>query len=342
MTRAEIMPIGTVKPRDDVLVSICFGEISADTVAFDAIAELALTLEVRFRFYEIIVVAEDNCKDDYISLIKKVSNLRLITIRDGTAFYRRRAVAAGEAIGDVVLLVSATELSAVDAIGMIERAADEQSAVLATRGSKDTSRSLGALLVFLGRIAGFKVNLHDLQTLALPRTLLNQLLAHPDPDLALRFPPRDIRVPVVREEVASGVSVPRDAGLRRRILLLQKLLVYMAPRLLMAVTMTAALLAIFGFTFGIYALVAWIIQDELAPGWLTLSTAISLTAFFLGVAMTGLSLGLQQLLSQANLDSFESTVTEVNRIDLFGQVADDLNVEIQRSGRPDLRKTPRL
>lgn len=329
----------TIKPRDDVLVSVCFGDLPDDSVAFNAIEALAEELETRFRFHEIIVVTEENLQEVYLPLISRVNNLRLFSVRDGTAFYRRRVIAAEEAIGDVVLLTSASELAGVDTLGMIERAADEQSAVLATRGSRITSRSIGTLLEFLGRMAGFKVSLQDLQTLALPRTLLNHLLAHPDPDLALRFPPRDLRVPLVLVEVVPDITLPRDAGLRRRLLLLQKLLVHMAPRLLMAVTLSSTLMAVLGFSFGLYVLVIWMVQDNLAPGWLTLSTAMSMTAFFMGVSIMGLSLGLQQLLSRTYRDSLDGVAAEVNRVDLFGQVASDLNVEFERS-RTDPQKPP--
>jgi uncharacterized membrane protein len=146
-------------------------------------------------------------------------------------------------------------------------------------------------------------------------------------------------VPLALVEVAPAISLPRDAGLRRRLLLLQKLLVYMAPRLLMGVTLASALLAMLGFSFGLYVLVVWIVKDNVTPGWLTLSAATSLTAFFLGISITGLSLGLQQLLSRTCRDSLDGVAAEVNRVDLFGQVASDLNVEFERS-RTDLQKPP--
>lgn len=339
MTAVEPVRSDPINPRDDVLVSVCFGELSVEAVAFDSIATLAAELAARFRFYEIIVVAEESRQDAYLPLIRRINNLRLFTVREGTAFYRRRVIAAEEAIGDVVLLANLPDLAGINALRMIERAADEQSVLLATRVSKMTQRSLEALLMLLGRMTGFKVNLRDLQTLALPRTLLNQLLAHPDPDLALRFPPRDVRVPLALVEVAPEISLPRDAGLRRRMLLLQKLLVYMAPRLLMGVTLASALLAMLGFSFGLYVLVVWIVKDNVAPGWLTLSAATSLTAFFLGISITGLSLGLQQLLSRTCRDSLDGVAAEVNRVDLFGQVASDLNVEFERS-RTDQQNPP--
>jgi len=330
MNTADLSSLRPLSPREDVLVSVCFGDLSSEPATFDAIATLAGELESRYRFHEIIIIAEQRLQDQYLSLVNRIKNLRILTVRDGTAFYRKRVIAAEEAIGDVVLLTNGAELAGIDAIEMIERADDEQSAVLATRRTRIASRSFGAPLVLLGRIAGFKVDVHDLQTHALPRTLLNQLLAHPDPDLSLRFPPDDARIPLVVLDVDPTITIERDTGLRRRLLLLQKLLVYMAPRMLMAVTLTSALLAVLGFSFGLYVLGVWVVLEDVAPGWLTLSFSISLTAFFLGFSIMGLSLGLQQLISRTYRDSFDGVVSEITQVDLFGQVASDLNVDEER------------
>jgi hypothetical protein len=336
MTPTEPALLSPIKPREGVLVSVCFGELSADKSAFDAVANLAREVERCFRFFEVIVVADESRKDAYLALIHHIKNLRLFTVPDGTAYYRRRVIAAEEAIGDVVFLANTAELCSINPINMIERAYDEQTGVMATRGSNASSRSLGALLVFLGRMAGFNVNLNDLQTFSLPRTMLNHILAHPDPDLALRFPPRDARMPLVSTEV--NLSVLRDIGFRRRLLLLQKLLVNLAPRLLILVTLTSALLTVLGLSFGIYVLGVWMVLDKLAPGWLTLSAALSLSAFFIGISIMGLSLGLQQLLARTYRDSFDSVSSEINRVDLFGQVASDLNIELEHSGGDSAKK----
>jgi len=315
--------------REDVLVSICFGDLSANAAAFDAVAKLARDVDARFRFREIIVVAGDAHRDAFLPLVRRVENLRLFTVRDGTAFYRRRVIAADEAIGDVVLMASAPELAHVDAVAMIERAANEQRSVLAIRSAGVVDRTLASPLVALGRMAGFQMDLRHLQSLAVPRTLLNQLLAHPDSDLALRFPPRDERVPLVFAEATPDMPAMREAGqLRRRIALAQRLMVYVAPRLLMGVTLSAALLAAMGFFYALYVLSVWIIMDDLAPGWLTLSAMLSVTALFLGVSIMGLSLGLQQLLARTDRVDFDGVSSEVNRIDLFDQVASELNVDL--------------
>lgn len=332
---ASQAPFRTAALREDLLVSACFGDLPTEAAAFEAVVALARDLDARFRFREIVVVAEESRKEAFLPLVRRVDNLRLITVRDGTAFYRRRVIAADEAIGDSVMMANAAELPYLDPVTMLERAADEQKAVLATQAPGVVDRTLGVPLVMLGRAAGFKVNLRDLQTLAVPRTLLNQLLSHPDPDLALRLLPRDVRVPLSFATAAPDMPALRDAGQqRRRLALLQKLLVYVAPSLLMTVTLASALLAVMGFFYAIYVLGVWIVLDALAPGWLTLSAMLSLTAFFLGVSIMGLSLGLQQLLARGDRDGFDSVASEVNRIDLFGQVASDLNVDLDHD-RPN-------
>lgn len=328
----------TTSLREDVLVSVCFGHIPPDAASFDVVAKLARDLDARFRFREIVVIADESLRDTYADLVQKVDNLRLLTVRDGTGFYRRRVIAADEAIGDVVLMTNVAELAHVDVVTMIERAADDQHAVLAIRSVGVVNRTLAAPLVALGRMSGFEVGLRDLQTLAVPRTLLNQLLTHPAPDLALRFPPRDIRLPLDFAAAPSDMPALRETGQQqRRLALLQKLLVYVAPSLLMAVTLASALLAVIGLFYAFYVLGVWIAVDDIATGWLTLSGMLSLTAFFLGVSIMGLSLGLQQLLASLERNDFEGGATETNHIDLFGKVASELNVDLERD-RPASEK----
>jgi hypothetical protein len=328
--------------REDVLVSVCFGELPVDAETLNGVAALARQLDARFRFREIVVVAEESSKDALLALVRRVDNLRLLTVRDGMPFYRRRVIAADEAIGDVVIVANAAELPHLDAVAMIEQAADDQQMVLAARAAGLIDRTLAGPLVALGRLAGFKVSLRDMQTMAVPRTLLNQLLAHPDPDLALRFPPRDVRLPLAFAAVAPGMPSLREVGQQgRRLALLQKLLVYVAPSVLMAVTLASALLAVTGFLYAFYVLGAWIVVEDLAQGWLTLSAMLSLTAFFLGVSIMGLSLGLQQLLARVGREGFDGVATEVNRIDLFGHVASDLNVELEREAADASEPTSR-
>ena len=322
------------KPREDILVSICFSDLPATKAAFTTVRDLAQRLDARFRFREIILVVDHNGHEDYLPLVEQIADLRLLTVRQGNSYYDRRVIAAEEAIGDVVLIGNFDEIPHIDLLEMLEQAAVQNIVLLATRSNRHSVRSsLATPIIALGRAAGFKVNLNDLQTIALPRSQLNQVLSHSDPELALRFPPRDPRLPLSFFSVDG--NVPFRGGFhqfKRRIQLLQKLLVYMAPILLMLVTLSSAALTLLGFGYAVYVVVVWISLDNLASGWLTTSAMLSLSATFMGISILGLSLGLQQVLNHMSKSksNLEKIAHEINRIDLYGKVASDLNVDLDR------------
>lgn len=322
----------SAKPREDMLVSICFSDLPVSHAAFAQLADLAHRLDIHFRFREIIIVVEDNGHEKYLPLVEQIADLRLFTIRPGSSYYDRRVIAAEEAIGDVVLIGNADEMAYIDILAMVEKAARQNAILLATRSMRQSVRGwLTTPITALGRAAGFKVNLNDLQTIALPRSLLNQILSHSDPELALRFPPRDPRLPLSFLSIEN--DVPFDSGLdqfKRRLQLIQKLLVYLAPFLLLIVTISSTVLTLLGFSYALYVMAAWIFVDNLAAGWLTMSVMLSLSAVFMGVSILGLSLGLQQVLNHRSKNKFDRIAHEINRIDLFGKVALELNVDLER------------
>lgn len=329
MNRAA--PMTAPARREDVLVSVCFADVRNVPEQIAAVKRLAEKVDARFRFWEFVVVANADDAAELLPLVNAVANLRLFTVRVGTEHYRKRVVAASEAIGDVVVITSCRELPYLDLVAMVEDAVAKGQIQIGqgTRSSR-TERLIGPPLATLGRGAGFNVGLRGLQTMAIPRTLLNRILTHPDRDLALRFPPRD-------GGIGPGTVIARDGGptprswrdLGRRITLLQKLLTNLAPRLLFYVSVASALVAVLGLFYLLYAIGSWIVVSELEPGWLTISLMLSFTACFLGCALFGLSLALQYLLALLERDRFDDVVDEVNRVDLFGQVARDLNVEVE-------------
>lgn len=320
------------KPREDVLVSICFSDLPATDEAFTALRNLACHLDLRFRFREFILVVDDKSHEDYLQLVEQISDLRLFTIRPGNSYYDRRVIAAEEAIGDVVIVGNSEEIAHIDLLEMVEQATNQNVILLATRSIRHSVRGgLSTPITAIGRAAGFKVNLNDFQTIALPRSQLNQILSHSDPELALRFPPRDPRLPVSFFSVEN--NVPFNGGfshLKRRFQLLQKLLVYLAPTLLLLVTLSSTILTLLGISYATYVVGVWIFLDDLAVGWLTTSAMLSLSAIFMGVSILGISLGMQQILNQRDKNNFEKIAHEINRIDLFGKVKSDLNVDLER------------
>ena len=325
------------KPREDVVVSVCFSDLPAGEKTARAIRELAQRLDAVYRFREIILVVDDAEREAFLPLVEQVRDLRLFVVRRGTEYYERRVIAAEEAIGDLVVIGNVDEIGAMDLLAFLDHAEKSGAITLANEQARRPVKSLLATpFMVLGRLAGFKVNPSDFQTIALPRTLLNHILAHDDPRLALRFPPRDPRLPsetfAAVQNVASRSAFANGAfgHFSRRAQLLQAMLVYLAPALLSLVAFSSSLLTLLGLAYAVYIVGALIVVDTLAPGWLTTSTMLAISAIFMGVSTLGLSLGLQHLLKVQAKDRLERVSEEVNRIDLFGKVAQDLNVELDR------------
>lgn len=323
------------KQREDTVISVCFATPLANAKTFGTIRKVADALDEVYRFREIILVVEDHLRDAFLPLVEEVSDVRLFVVRKGTEYYERRVIAAEEAIGDLVLIAQEDEIAHMDVCAFLDHAEGANAIALANCGKRRPFKSLLSWpFIALGRLAGFAVYPSDFQSIAMPRTLLNHILAHDEPRLALRYPPRDPRLPLssykAPEEVASRGAfkdIGKDMG--RRMQLLQTLLVYLTPIILSVVAISSTILTLVGLAYAAWIIGAVLLVDTLAPGWLTTNTMLAVSAIFMGVSTLGLSLGLQHLLRQQARDKGERVSEEVNRIDLFGKVAVDLNVELE-------------
>ncbi|MBA4766899.1 MAG: hypothetical protein H2049_04595 [Porphyrobacter sp.] len=324
------------KPREDVVVSVCFSELAASPATFAALRQLAVTLDSAYRFREIILVVDDSQRADFLDIVRDVPNTRLFVVRRGTEYYDRRVIAAEEAIGDLVILGNLEEVAALDVLAFLDFAEAENAVTMAFRPAKRPFKRLLAWpFIALGKLAGFNVDPAEWQSIAVPRTLLNLLLAHDEPRLALRFPPRDPRLP--REWFRTAVNIEsRTAftGIGRRLALLQTLLVYLTPTLLSVVAISSTILTLVGLAYAAWIVGAVLLVDSLAPGWLTTNAMLAVSATFMGFSTLGLSLGLQHLLKQQRRLKGALVPEEVNRIDLFQQVAFDLNVVLESDTPP--------
>lgn len=319
------------KPREDIVVSVCFSELAATPATFAHLRKLAATLDSAYRFREIILVVDDSCREAFLPLVREVPNTRLFVVRRGTEYYDRRVIAAEEAIGDLVILGNLDEIAALDVLAFLDFAQGEDAVTMAFRPERRPFKRLLAWpFIALGKLAGFNVDPSEWQSIAVPRTLLNLLLAHDEPRLALRFPPRDPRLP--REWFRTAAKVDsRHAftGVGRRLALFQTLLVYLTPLILSVVAISSTILTLVGLAYAGWVIGALLLVDTLAPGWLTTNAMLAVSATFMGFSTLGLSLGLQHLLKQQRRQKCDMVPEEVNRIDLFQQVAFDLNVVLE-------------
>jgi hypothetical protein len=319
------------KPREDVVVSVCLSELPTTSATFATVRDVAATLDCAYRFREIILVVDDTQREAFLPLVRDVPNTRLFVVRRGTEYYDRRVIAAEEAIGDLVVIGNIDEIAHLDVLAFLDHAERANAVTMAYRPARRPLKRLAAWpFRALGKLAGFNVDPSDFQSIALPRTLLNLLLAHDEPRLALRFPPRDPRLPLDWFRTGANVA-SRTAfmGLGRRAQLLQTLLVYLTPTILSVVAITSCLLTLVGLAYAGWIIGALLLVESLAPGWLTTNAMLAVSAVFMGVSTLGLSLGLQHLLKQQHRLKGAVVPEEVNRIDLFQQVAFDLNVVLE-------------
>lgn len=223
----------TVKRREDIVVSLCLVSETSETLDIEELRRVADTLKARYRYWEMLIAVHAEIADDHENLLATVHNLRLLRLRKGVPFYRSRAAVASEAIGDVVVLTAATELSAFDFVDLID-ACDAQGTIII--GRRRRKELMNPALIPLGRSAGFRVDGRDMLTAAFPRVLLQQVLAHPESQLALRFPPMDHGIPVQwRFAQARNRHKRSYPKLGRRLGLVHKLIVSSAPRVLMSI-----------------------------------------------------------------------------------------------------------
>ena len=139
-------------PREDILVSICLGELPELHQTELILTELGKDLAASFRYWEVLVVLDAEKAARYDILLQKLPNIRIFKTLPNTNSYRRRVSAASEAIGDVVAMTAVEELPYLNICGMISRAQAEGCAVVGqwTNGR----RILDPILAALGRSGG--------------------------------------------------------------------------------------------------------------------------------------------------------------------------------------------
>ncbi|MDZ4053271.1 MAG: hypothetical protein U1E24_08435, partial [Phenylobacterium sp.] len=88
------------------------------------------------------------------------------------------------------------------------------------------------------------------------------------------------------------------------------------------------LVVVFALAYIAYAILVWLAVDDVQSGWLTTSVVLGSTTAFLGMAIFGLSIGLQNIIEMLSNTTNDVVLEERSAVDLFGRVIEELNVEI--------------
>lgn len=275
--------------------------------------------------HEVILVLGEARRQDVMAAgraLAALSNLRILIVPDGTNPYRRRRLAAAEALGDVVVITDHTEAATLDLTAFAREALVTGRIVMGAR-AKARTRFL-PLHGPLRLLTGYRVDTRDLRTLALPRTSLTRLLTRPTAGLDLRFEPK--RTP---ERYVRKIVDDRDLNDRllrgRRIDLLVELISASGPRFLKGFSLVALLTLAAALAYGAYAIAALLLIRSLQPGWFTISMALSgLTAFLSLWAAIG-SLAQARMLELLDSRQRDEIIEELGAVSFFRE-ADPLNV----------------
>lgn len=319
-------------PAQDSFVSLCLPAWDLRRPGGHAgFAALASALAARYRYWEILIGCDADDEAALDEVLAAHPNARVVLFQPLTPHYERRLAVAGDAIGDVVVVSAQDEAGGLDLAALIEQARAEQAVVL---NRLPGGGPLDALVGLLGRSAGFRVHGRSLQTVALPRTQLNRILAHVDGPLALRFPPADPALRLVINPV-QGKQAAGSGRFRQRLALIQRLIVSTAPRVLTLVAAASVLGAVAALLSALYAVFVVLTFDHVQPGWFTTAILISVPAFFISLANFGLAIGLIRVLELVGRKSSDLIVGERGGTDLFARALDDLNLEVSGPAAAD-------
>ena len=323
------------KLRDDFLVSICFTDATDTDQTNTCLTTLVETLRARYRYWEILIVNEIGYETLFSDTLTSIPNLRYLSVAQGLDDSQRRVVAASEAIGDIVVITSLQEVGYMDIPTMIEKAYTNDAVIL---GLRQAIAAAEPLIIALGRASGFQASTRDMKTVAYSRTSLNRLLNHPNPLLALRFPPRDTSLSVLRQMPnvdINSVSEPKS-GISQaftRLDLLMRMVTEAGPTLLFSVAMFSAMISFCAVLFMLYVVIVFLVKADVADGWTTLSLTVSGMLCFLGVALFAISITLRKVGESFRGGATDHLISEHSSVDLFEAVANALNVDTEGSAK---------
>lgn len=313
--------------REDIFVSLCFPESLASTDDVAVILEAIRQIAARFRYFEVLIIAQvDETEDLLTACLRGSPNVRVIKVRGTRRHYAHRVVAANEAIGDVVVITSLAEAGALDLPEMIAAAADHNAIAVFTREQRSwTNRLLQAL----GSASRFRISSGDMRTIAIPRVWMSRLLAHPQYNLALRFPPLGQGLPILHIPAPFiPASAGNEATFRRRVGLAYQLSVNAAPVALIGVGLLSCAVTLGALVYAIFAVGVVLFASHVQPGWFTTTILQAGTAGYLALAILGLSMGLQKLLEHLEPQVADTVVEEISNTDLPAAI-EDLNVSVE-------------
>ena len=287
-----------------------------------------------FQYYEIVVVASmpsPAWRERMRGLGLTVPHLRIVMVDSAMDYEELSTAALRFAIGDLIVSLHPGEIGIPDIERLMQLCASGKWDMIKTfhahRPKSPFERASANLIRWSMRLAtGRDIQTFQARAFAMNRTALTRLQAVGG---AMRY----FRIFDLSGLVAEG-RMEFDAPPRRRLLgsfaeklhIASMLISSSAGRLVLWLAMVCAVLSVGSMLFAGVAFVIWLVLDEVAPGWTSLSIVLSLLFSANFGVMAAICLGLLQIIRQSTPDPVELFTTELSGGDLF-QRGDRLNVE---------------
>lgn len=315
--------------RDDYLASICVVDDLGPDSTLPLLVDLEAVLAQNFRYFEIVYVVTERLGDRFTALVDRLArlpNLRTLITKDNVGFYRQRAIAASEAIGDVVAVVDLADLPGNELPARMHQAKDGNVVLLGWHASHRAGGLLYRVLSLLSRNA---VSTRASRTIILPRERLNAILTRQHASIDLRFEPRG--GPVRYDHFPVTKRAGSKIRTAHRYELLIEILRSGAPRFLKIYAALGFSVVIAAALYVLYAIIVVLTGSDVQEGWFSTAFVLAGSMGFISMGMSILAIALAEVLERSAGGDDRLIVDEIANISFFEHLT-DRNVEIGGAG----------
>ena len=280
----------------DALVSVVLMLRNAEHEVRRVVFELQKMLAVTVTDYEIVVV--DNASRDQTvptleALAIELPNVQVYCLSAQVTDDLARVAGLHQSIGDYVILFDLYD-DIVQIAALIERALDGNDLVLAVRADakKQRPRGLTSLaartyIIFYRLISGYDLDIDAPRYRLMSRRLTNYVLQHEDAYLTYLLSPMVGGFKSHRVVYTPSNPKPREVvrSFRERVSYAISLVMFTSTVPLRLITMTCCIAAFFNLIYSIYVVLIFLLQQNVAEGWTTLSLQLSSQFFLLSLAI---------------------------------------------------------
>ena len=291
-----------------------------------AICDFSDRIAKEFQYFEVVYVLPDTEYPKIQAHTQKLSmlkNMRILIVSETVNVYRRRFVAASEAIGEVVVVSVPSDIETVDYAAMAAEAFSAERIMMAR------SRRAGKIHVyypFMRWISNYRINRQDMKTIAVPRNILPALLERTTAPLDLRFEPKKFRFPYERMMFDAGKTNPVKTPFPERLELAVETISASVSDFLRQYALFSVLVMVGSVLYALYAVGVLLFKPDVQPGWFSTSFTQALFVFFVASALGLISLGVAEIYDRLRGREVSLLTSEISNTSFFASTL-DVNVE---------------